>query len=495
MNIFRKLRWKLTLSYTIVTICTFLMVILILVGILLPRIFIPANVLTPEGIFQSIRESSYPLWRHILSQSPVDTLLVRYLLEDMNGTITSDDILRIGSIRLFVRTTAYIRAFIIGADGTLLGKSDRITVPNLIVGQPFDPNIYQGLEGPLTAAMAGDTDTKHLFSVFEPNKRFLLALPIFDEADDMENKVVGVVVLILKSIPTRELIPLHMLNIAGRSLLILLVAAGIMGAIFGTFFANGLSKRFKRLFITIDAWSEGDFSKFITDDTGDEISQFSQRLNSMAKQLQELLHRRQEMAVSEERNRLARDLHDSAKQQALAASLQLGTALTLFEQDSEAAKKHLLEADALVDSVRNELTNLVLELRPQTIDGQDFSELLREYIFDWSQRSGIETNVNIEGDKDTPLETREALFRIIQEALANIARHSSASVVDVSLDYEENVVKMMITDNGRGFDVLQQHRGLGLASMRERTEVLGGSFTVESVPNQGTKILVALNIP
>jgi NarL family two-component system sensor histidine kinase LiaS len=256
-----------------------------------------------------------------------------------------------------------------------------------------------------------------------------------------------------------------------------------------------LSKRFKRLFIAIDAWSVGDFSKFITDDTGDEISQFSQRLNSMAKQLQELLHRRQEMAVSEERNRLARDLHDSAKQQALAASLQLGTALTLFEQDSEAAKKHLLEADALVDSVRNELTNLVLELRPQTIDGQDFSELLKEYIFDWSQRSGIETNVNIEDDKDTPLETREALFRIIQEALANIARHSSASVVDVSLDYEENTVKMMIKDNGRGFDVLQQHRGLGLDSMRERTQVLGGSFTMESEPNQGTKILVALPIP
>jgi NarL family two-component system sensor histidine kinase LiaS len=138
---------------------------------------------------------------------------------------------------------------------------------------------------------------------------------------------------------------------------------------------------------------------------------------------------------------------------------------------------------------------LVLELRPQTIDGQDFSELLKEYIFDWSQRSGIEANVNIEDDKDTPLETREALFRIIQEALANIARHSSASVVDVSLDYEENTVKMMIMDNGRGFDVLQQHRGLGLASMRERTEVLGGSFTVESEPNQGTKILVIITIP
>ena len=176
-----------------------------------------------------------------------------------------------------------------------------------------------------------------------------------------------------------------------------------MGTLFGAFFAHGLSERFKRLSTTIDAWSEGDFSKFINDTTGDEISQLAQRLNNMAKQLQELLRRRQDMAVSEERNRLARDLHDSAKQQALAASFQIGTALTLYESDPQNAKKHLVEADALVDSVRNELTNLVHELRPHSMDGQDFSEILKEYTFDWSQRSGIEVNVNVEGSDETSL--------------------------------------------------------------------------------------------
>ncbi len=114
------------------------------------------------------------------------------------------------------------------------------------------------------------------------------------------------------------------------------------------------------------------FQNIFADTSGDEITQFTQHLNNMAKQLQNLLLRRQEMAISEERNRLARDLHDSAKQQALAASFELGTALTLYDRNSEEAKKHLVEADALVDSVRKELTNLVDELRPQTIEGQEF---------------------------------------------------------------------------------------------------------------------------
>jgi NarL family two-component system sensor histidine kinase LiaS len=212
----------------------------------------------------------------------------------------------------------------------------------------------------------------------------------------------------------------------------------------------------------------------------------------MAKQLQTLLRSRQEMAVSEERNRLARDLHDSAKQMALAASFQLGTALTLFNRDPQTAKKHLVEADALVDSVRNELTNLVHELRPQPVDGEDFTETLKDYVVDWSHRNGIELNIDIQGNEELSIETREALFRIAQEALANIARHSSASFAEVSLETETDMVKMVIKDDGHGFDKSLQHGGLGLHSMRERTEVIGGSFSIESSPEQGTKIVVTL---
>lgn len=492
MNIFQKLRWQLTLSYTLVTVCAFLVVILIMGSIVLPRFFIPDNILTPDGIIEVLQEGTVPLWSHILSQSSVDGNLVRLLLEESNAEITSNNILRIGSLQFFVRTMATIRAFVIGADGTLLGYSGHVDVPNLNISQPFDPGIYQDLEAPFTAAMAGETDSKYLYSVFGDDKRFLLALPIFDEAGGKENQVVGVIVVVLESFPTQSEIPSHILNIAGRSLIILFLGIGIMGALFGYVFANRLSGRFNRISTVTDLWSAGDFSRYIEDTIGDEITQFTQHLNNMAKQLQNLLLRRQEMAISEERNRLARDLHDSAKQQALAASFELGTALTLFDRDAEGAKKHLMEADALVDSVRTELTNLVDELRPHAIGAYEFTETLNEYALDWSQRSGIEVNIHFEGKEELSLDHREILFRIAQEALANIDRHSAAEKVNLNLDYGANNIIMTIEDNGSGFDTNASYSGVGLRSMRERTDVLGGKFLVESVVGQGTKISVTL---
>jgi two-component system, NarL family, sensor histidine kinase LiaS len=494
MNIFRKLRWKLTFNYTIVTVSAFLVVVLILGGILLPRIFVQTNIVDPEGLLRILQKSNGPLLRHILSQSPVDIELINILLQGSDDPITSFDFLRIGALRFTVRTMATFRFLVIGTDGILLGKTENGFPANFVIGQPFDLKQVQGLEAPFNAALANEKDLSRLYTVYEPNKRFVLAIPVIKTTSGGENQVVGVVVVFIDNVPTQADVPLHILDVAATSLLIFLLGIGIMGTLFGAIFAHGLSARFRRLSTTTDAWSEGDFSKFIEDTTGDEISQFAQRLNKMAKQLQNLLHRRQEMAVSEERNRLARDLHDSAKQMALAASYQLGTALTLFERDPQTAKKHLMEADSLVDSVRNELTNLVHELRIQALDGQDFSEILKEYTFDWSQRSGIESTVMIEENDETPLETRETLFRIAQEALANVARHSSAKSVEISLEYEGKTVTMRIKDDGHGFDARVKHTGLGLSSMRERAEASGGSFTISSEPDQGTQIIVTLPI-
>jgi signal transduction histidine kinase len=492
MNIFRQLRWKLTLNYAIVTVSVFLVVILFFVGIVFQRIFVQTNVVDPEGLLRIIQNQSGPLWRHILTRSPVDTELIKMLINQADPQITSFDILHIGSVRFSVRTMASFRYLIIGADGILLGKTENGFPADFAIGQPFDPDQIPGLEAPFQAALAGGTDISRLYTMYETDQRYILAVPVPKTSNEVENQVVAVVVIFVDEFPNQLDVPAHILNVTSRSLVIFLLGSGIMGTIFGAFFANGLSARFNRLSSTIDAWSEGDFSKFIDDTTGDEISQFAQRLNKMAKQLQSLLHRRQEMAVSEERNRLARDLHDSAKQMALAASFQLGTALTLYDRDPQAAKKHLVEADALVDSVRNELTNLVHELRPQPVDGQDFPKTFKEYVVDWSHRSGIKVNTDVAGNGELSLETRETLFRIAQEALANIARHSSASCADVSLEYETEQVKLIIRDNGHGFDKGVHHGGLGLYSMQERAEGLGGSFSVESSPEQGTIIAVTL---
>jgi two-component system, NarL family, sensor histidine kinase LiaS len=492
MNIFRQLRWKLTLSYTLVTVSAFLVVLLIMGGVLLPRIFLPNNFLSPPDLVYLIRENSSPLWSQVLSPTPVNTILVRTLLNESDATITSRNFLRIGSMEFAVRTLASLQLLVIGPDGTLIGKAPEHYLPDVVIGQTFDARQIQGLEAPYKAALSGETDENRLYSIYEPNNRILLAFPIFHTPGGDPNQIVGVIVAIFDPLPTQADIPSHILNIAGRSLLFLFLGAGVMGAIFGYVFAHGLDTRFKRISATTDRWSEGDFSKYIEDDTGDEISQFGHRLNSMARQLQSLLRRRQEMAISEERNRLARDLHDSAKQQALAASFELGTALTLFERDPRSAKTHLVEADTLVDGVRKELTNLVHELRPRSMDGQDFSETLKEYAMDWSQRNGIALTININGNGELSLETRETLFRIAQEALANTARHSAATSADLGLDFGTDVVTMTIQDNGHGFDTNVQHSGLGLFSMRERAEVLGGSFQVDSAPERGTQIVVTL---
>jgi signal transduction histidine kinase len=218
------------------------------------------------------------------------------------------------------------------------------------------------------------------------------------------------------------------------------------------------------------------------------------RLNHMAEQLQQFLKRSQEMAVSEERNRLARDLHDSAKQEALAASFHLGTALTLFERDPESAKSHLVEAEALVDSVRVELTDLIHELRPPSMDGTQFDETLNEYIIEWAHQSGIEATLEVDGFSELSLEIKQAIYRIMQEALANVTKHSSAKSVEVTLDFSDYSVEFCVNDDGVGFDTQQQYLGMGLDSMRERVESLQGDIRVQSEPDQGTKVCISIPI-
>ncbi len=498
MNIFRKLRWKLTFSYTLVTISAFLVVLLILGGLILPRlltrVFSPVTDWYPEDMVRVVEFDPCPIFGHILSQTPIDTELLQILLSKYESypTLSSVNLLRSGSLAFSVDTLVKYRSLIIGGDGSLLAKSEKGFPDSLTLGKPFDPAQFQGLEFPYQQALAGVTVASNLYTVYAPGNRFVLAAPIFDPQSENENHVIGVAVVFVDSLPTQRDIPSNILTLSVRSLFIFLFSIGIMGTLFGTFFAHGLSTRFKRLSTIIDEWSEGDFSRFISDKSRDEISQLAERLNNMARQLQELLRRRQDMAASEERNRLARDLHDSAKQQALAASFQLGTALALFESDPKNAKKHLVEADALVDAVRNELTNLVHELRPHTLNGYDISEVLKDYSLDWSQRSGIEVDFNVEGSDEISLDAKEGLFRISQEALANVARHSAASLVKICLKYEANIVTLTIKDNGKGFEFISPHSGLGLASMRERTVGLGGSFAVESKTGQGTIINVTL---
>jgi NarL family two-component system sensor histidine kinase LiaS len=445
------------------------------------------SVLSPKAWIQAARANASPQWESVLSQKPVDTRLISIMLQNRDLQITYFDLFRIGDLQIRLRTTGQGSVILVDPDGVLLGTSNPNFVSENAIGQPLDMGLLPGLEEPLTTALSGEVDPDRLFVTIEPNERFYFAVPYFDED---ERNVLGVGIIYFESLPTENDLPANILTLLSRSVLILLLAAGLIGTIFGALTARGMVKRLQRVSQVTDAWSQGDFSGFIDDPVGDEISQMAVRLNIMAEQLQHFLIRRQELAVSEERNRLARDLHDSAKQEALAASFHLGTALTLFDRDPKGAKNHLVEADNLVDSVREELTDLIHELRPPSMNGTQFDETINEYIIEWAHQTGIAAVFNVEGFVDLSLEIKQAIYRITQEALANVARHSSADNVEVALNFLENRVEFCVSDDGSGFDAQEQHAGMGLDSMRERVETLNGSFLIESKIGQGTKISV-----
>jgi signal transduction histidine kinase len=202
----------------------------------------------------------------------------------------------------------------------------------------------------------------------------------------------------------------------------------------------------------------------------------------------------QDLAVTEERNRLARELHDSVKQQVFATIMQLGAARVLLERDPNAARVHLLEAEQLAQQSGAELSLLIHELRPVVLGDKGLAAAIQAYAADWSRQSRIEADVRARGAAALGPLAEHALVRVAQEALANVARHSQASAVTVALELASDAATLTIADNGCGFELGAISRGVGLDSMRERLEALGGRLRVESKPGAGTTIEARLEV-
>lgn len=196
----------------------------------------------------------------------------------------------------------------------------------------------------------------------------------------------------------------------------------------------------------------------------------------------------QDLAISEERNRLARELHDSVKQQVFAASMQLGAARASLDGNDAPARDHLELAEGLLGQAQQELNALIHELRPLGLAGKGLGPALRDYVGEWSRQNNIPAALRIEGERTLPFAAEQGLFRVAQEALANVARHSGATQVEVALVYTAQAVTLTITDNGRGFSRSASQKGVGLNSMLERMTALGGTLQVDSGAGQGTRV-------
>jgi signal transduction histidine kinase len=219
----------------------------------------------------------------------------------------------------------------------------------------------------------------------------------------------------------------------------------------------------------------------------DQNQQLLEELRAAQRQVQDL-------AVAEERNRLARELHDSVKQQVFATIMQLGAARVLLERDPNAARLHLTEAEQLAQQSGAELSLLIHELRPVALGDKGLAAALQAYAADWSRQSNIAADVRARGTGALAPAVEHALVRVTQEALANVARHSHATAVTLDLELAADTATLTIADNGCGFDASVASRGVGLASMRERLEALGGWLRVESQPGIGTTIMACCEV-
>jgi len=217
----------------------------------------------------------------------------------------------------------------------------------------------------------------------------------------------------------------------------------------------------------------------------------SERNERLLDELKETQQKLQELAVVEERNRLARDLHDSVKQQVFAISMQLSAARTVLSE-SDKAYQSVVEAERLAQQAGTELTGLIHQLRPPGLESKTLSDVVREYVTEWSRQNNVAASLNVDIDSTLSLNEEQALFRVIQEALSNIARHSHATEAVVELIEVDSEILLCVADNGIGLDRGHLQKGVGLNSMRERLTQIGATFHVQSEKDSGTQITAKL---
>jgi len=221
---------------------------------------------------------------------------------------------------------------------------------------------------------------------------------------------------------------------------------------------------------------------------------------AVAIQNAQLHSRAEELAIAEERNRIAREMHDGLVQDLAALSLKAQHSLKLIDADPVMAKAELSRIVTVLQQDTQELRRLILALRPLDLEELGFSAALHKLVSECAA-DGV-TAIHLSGVEAMPYLSRRlelVLFRIVQESLSNVRKHARAKNAWVNLACDSpNIVSLTIMDDGRGFDVSEAategaSRGrLGLLNMQERVKAMGGTLVIESLPTSGTRVAVTL---
>lgn len=204
-------------------------------------------------------------------------------------------------------------------------------------------------------------------------------------------------------------------------------------------------------------------------------------------------------AQEEERRRVARDIHDGPAQTLASVVLRAEICEKLLDADTEQVRQELRNLKDLVRASLQDIRKIIYDLRPMALDDLGLVPTLRRFVMEFNKRSTTNVEFVVIGyEKRLPAHVEVGVFRIVQEALNNISQHAHAQNAIVKVEFETKALGVLIKDDGCGFDVTETlHREgdhFGLLSMRERAELLQGTWQISSASGQGTRILVRVPI-
>ena len=475
LNPLRHLRGKMTLTYTAVTGSVFIIFWLLLLWLILSLEDLPSGSPLSEPLLGVVVRDITPF----VQASPPDQAGLQTYLD----LWVSGDNLRIendsGIVQAVYRGLDYVA--VTDTAGNILAVE-----PQVFAEEQTTLPLSSEVETVFEDILAGEESFRSVDDRFQGEAAMynLLALP--------EGR--GGLVIVFGPQALENSIREDIAELTTVMSLFFLCGTAVMGTIFGWVASSGLVRRLRRVQSTVATWEGGDFSPRINDQAKDEIGQLGRDLNQMAQQLDGLITTKSELAAVEERNRLARDLHDTVKQQIFAANMNLSAARTVIHADPDAADNILQEVEGLTDQIQTELTDLIQALRPAALADQGLVAALSAFADGWSQRTGVPVDLVLQGERPLPLDVEQELYRVAQEALANVEKHAQAKQVIIKLSWQTHALTMDIQDDGIGFDSSDPTTGFGLKSMNDRLAALSGLVTVDSHPGAGTRVTAVVEL-
>jgi len=233
-----------------------------------------------------------------------------------------------------------------------------------------------------------------------------------------------------------------------------------------------------------------------TERAQEESQRLLSELQIAHQQLQSYAAQVEELTAEEERSRLARNLHDSVAQTIFSMTLTAEAAKILVDRDINQTVEQLDKLLELARSALAEMRSLIFKLHPTVVAEQGLIPALHQYLSNLEDHNKLKVDLQIAGEPNLPTRQAQRLFYILRESLNNIVKHAKVDEASVALRFDDDRISLSVEDHGQGFDVntMELSKGkMGLTSMRERIEKLGGTLTIDSRIGEGTRVRV--NVP